>query len=131
MLRDSRRRQVLQEKHTAVEKDAVLAFKLVCHHQEISHWHTKPRHDKFKAISIDFFAFAVLDAWKTQPRKQWGLGVDLEVIARSFLASDWTKKAIVALVDGTTRVVERVPNASDDINIWVGATQTNSAANVS
>ena len=71
----------------------------------------KPRRDKFKAICLLFFAFAVLDAWKAQRKAQQGLdeptadsavGVYLEVIARCFVAFDWTKRAIVADTDGTT-----------------------------
>ena len=87
----SRSLHVVEEKRTAAEVDAVLAFKLVCNHLDISHWRMTPRRDKFKAICLIAFAFAVLDARQAnrkaqqdpdEPTADSAVGVYLEVIVR-------------------------------------------------
>ena len=126
--------KVVVKRHEQSQVDAVHAFKLLCHDLNIIQHHMQAKAQKFKSIALCFFAFAALDAWVLASGAglvaDSATGLYIMVLARAFLAIDWTHCSIEIALDGSTRVVRRRPEQRDDINIWLESGQVNAAANV-
>ena len=109
---------------------SILVFKLVMHHLEVIQWHTSARGQKFKAISISFFALAVLDQMPELGPSVVGsaIGLNLLVLIKSFAEFDFRRHQVNISKDGSTSILPKTMSA--EVVVYVGAQESNSTFNV-
>jgi predicted nucleotidyltransferase len=106
---------------------SILVFKLLMHHLEASQWHERARGQKFKAISISFFALAVLDQL---PELVAGSAIDtnLLVLIKSFATFPFRQLQVNIDKDGKTAILRKTLSA--DVVVFLGVQDSNSTLNV-
>ncbi|MCS5657143.1 MAG: nucleotidyltransferase domain-containing protein [Dehalococcoidia bacterium] len=109
--------------------ESILAFKLIAHHLRFIQWHSEARGEQFKAITLCFFAVAVLDQAPPSPVAASVAGVLLFAILRAFRSFDWERQQISVGVDGKTRIVKKHRWASA-VCVYLDIQRNNSAYNV-
>ena len=109
---------------------SILVFKLLMHHLEVIQWHKYTRGMKFKAISISYFALAVLDQMPEldQSMDASAIGINLLVLITTFARFPFRELQVNISKDGSTRIVPKTLSA--DVVVFVGAQDSNSAFNV-
>ena len=122
MLEQRRRRTGLPQ--------SILVFKLLMHHLEVIQWHKCARGMKFKAISLSYFALAVLDQMPEldQSVAASAIGINLLVLITTFARFPFRELQVNISKDGSTRIVPKTLSA--DVVVFVGVQDSNSAFNV-
>ena len=121
----------------------LLSFKLVAHHVKVIQRHLEARGGKFKAITLCFWAIAMLDGFEAEHlhmkremqsvvgpaamQSHLGNWVLLSLL-KAFELFPWGEQQVVVYADGQTAIEPKT--ISQDVVVLIKSRETNSAANV-